>query len=136
MAVRCDIFFLCDIFTKLNDLNELLQGNRNILVDCKSFITTFISKLVLYKTNISKRQYHQFQQFDSLKDELLDEDLTTYRNYLQSLHDNMVERFQEVTALNIPNWYSDPFEVDAVDCEDDVQEKLVKLQNDNDTRMR
>ncbi|CAI9728353.1 Hypothetical predicted protein [Octopus vulgaris] len=36
-------------------------------------------------------------------DELVDEDLTTYRNYLQSLHDNMLERFQDVNALNIPN---------------------------------
>ncbi|CAI9734629.1 Hypothetical predicted protein [Octopus vulgaris] len=41
-------------------------------------------------SNISKRQ---FPQLDSLKDELVDEDLTTYRSYLQSLHDNMVERF-------------------------------------------
>ncbi|XP_052822280.1 uncharacterized protein LOC106874236 [Octopus bimaculoides] len=72
----------------------------------------------------------------SLKDELVDEDLTTYRNYLQSLHDNTVERFQDVIALNIPNWYSNPFEVDAVDCEYDVQEELIELQNDNDTIMR
>ncbi|XP_014774807.1 uncharacterized protein LOC106872356 [Octopus bimaculoides] len=47
----------------------------------------------------------------------------------------MVERFQDVIALNIPNWYSNPFEVDAVDCEDD-QEELIELQNDNDATMR
>ncbi|CAI9719909.1 Hypothetical predicted protein [Octopus vulgaris] len=136
MAARCDIFFsLCDIFTKLN-LNKLLQENRKILVDNKPFITTFITKLVLYKTNISKHQFRQFPQLDSLKDELVDEDLTTYRNYLQSLHDNMVEQFQDVIVLNIPNWYSNPFEVDAVDCENDVQEELIELQNDNDTTMQ
>ncbi|XP_029643897.1 uncharacterized protein LOC115218286 [Octopus sinensis] len=101
-------------------MNKLLQGNRKTLVDCKSFTTTIISKLVLFKTNISKRQFYQFPQLDSLKDELVDEDLTTYRNYLQSLHDNTVERFQDVFALNIPNWFSNPFEVDAVDCEDGV----------------
>ncbi|CAI9722230.1 Hypothetical predicted protein [Octopus vulgaris] len=85
------ISFLCDIFTKLNDLNKLFQRNRKTLVDCKSFITTFISKLLLYKTNVSKCQFHQFPQLDSLKDELIDENLTTYHNYLESLHDNMVE---------------------------------------------
>ncbi|CAI9726738.1 Hypothetical predicted protein [Octopus vulgaris] len=74
MAGRCDIFFLCDIFTKLNDLNKILQGNRKPPVNCKSFITTFISK-----TNISKRQFHQFPQLDYLKDKLVHEDLTTYR---------------------------------------------------------
>ncbi|XP_029637467.1 uncharacterized protein LOC115212838 [Octopus sinensis] len=48
----------------------------------------------------------------------------------------MVERFQDVIALNIPNWYSNPFEVDAVNCEDDLPEELIELQNDNDATMR
>ncbi|CAI9722601.1 Hypothetical predicted protein [Octopus vulgaris] len=91
MAARCDIYFLCDIFTKLNDLIKLLQGNRKTLIDCKSFITSFILKLMLYKTNLSKRQFHQFPQLDSLKDVLVDEDLATYRSYLQSLHNNTGE---------------------------------------------
>ncbi|XP_029648494.1 SCAN domain-containing protein 3-like [Octopus sinensis] len=88
------------------------------------------------ETNTSKRQFYQFPEPDSLKDELMDEDLTTYRNYLQSLHDNMVERFQDVIAQNIPNWYRNPFEVDTVDCVDDVQEELIELQNDNDATVR
>ncbi|CAI9714728.1 Hypothetical predicted protein [Octopus vulgaris] len=87
-------------------------------------------------TNISKRHFHQIPQLDSLKDKLVDEELTTYHKYLQSLHDNMVKRFQDVIALNIPNWYSNPFEVDAVDCKDDVQEELIEFQNDNDATMR
>ncbi|CAI9720188.1 Hypothetical predicted protein [Octopus vulgaris] len=136
MAARCDILFLCDIFTKLNDLNKLLQGNRKTLVDCKSFITTIILKLMLYKINISKCQFHQFPQLVSLKDELVDEDLTTHRNYLQLLHDNMVGKFQDDIAVNIPNWCSNQFEVDAFDCEDDIQEELIELQNDNDATMQ
>ncbi|CAI9726368.1 Hypothetical predicted protein [Octopus vulgaris] len=48
----------------------------------------------------------------------------------------MVERFQDVIALNIPNWYSNPSEVDAVDCEDNIQEELIELKNDNDATMR
>ncbi|XP_029650763.1 uncharacterized protein LOC115224096 [Octopus sinensis] len=47
-----------------------------------------------------------------------------------------MERFQDVITLNIPNWYSKPFEVQAVDCEDDVQEELIELQNDNEATMR
>ncbi|XP_029639576.1 uncharacterized protein LOC115214517 [Octopus sinensis] len=92
--------------------------------------------MVLFKTNIPERQFHQFSQLDSLKDELIDEDLTTYRSYLQSLHDNMVERFHDVIALNIPIWYNNPFEVEADHCEDDVQEELIELQNENDATVR
>ncbi|CAI9719663.1 Hypothetical predicted protein [Octopus vulgaris] len=48
----------------------------------------------------------------------------------------MVEQFQDVIALNIPNWYNNSFAVDAVDCEDGVLQELIELQNDNDTTMR
>ncbi|XP_029653933.1 uncharacterized protein LOC115227157 [Octopus sinensis] len=96
------------------------------------WLITFILKLVLHKTNVSKCPFHQLPQLHSLKDELTDEDLTTYRNYLQSLYDEMVEQFQNVIVLNIPNWYSNLFEVDAVNCEDDIQEELTELQDDND----
>ncbi|XP_014776827.1 SCAN domain-containing protein 3-like [Octopus bimaculoides] len=48
----------------------------------------------------------------------------------------MVGQFQDVIVVNIPNWYSNPFEVDAVDCEDNIQEELIELQNDNDATMR
>ncbi|CAI9719803.1 Hypothetical predicted protein [Octopus vulgaris] len=104
----------------------------DVLQPCEEML--FTEKLPLdSKDYISKRQFHQFPLLDSLKFELIDEDLTTYRNYL---HDNVVERFQDVITLNSPKWYSNPFEVDAVDCEDDVREELIELQNDNDTTMR
>ena len=35
------------------------------------------------------RQLHPFKRVDSLKDELVDEDIVTHRDYLESLHDDM-----------------------------------------------
>ncbi|CAI9727221.1 Hypothetical predicted protein [Octopus vulgaris] len=81
-------FFLATI---KESLTFLIKTIRKAFIDCKSFPITLISKSVLYKTNISKRQFHQFPQLDSLKDEMVDEDLTTYRNYLQSLYDDMMQ---------------------------------------------
>ncbi|XP_014777964.1 uncharacterized protein LOC106874676 [Octopus bimaculoides] len=48
----------------------------------------------------------------------------------------MAGRFQDVIALNIPNCYSNLFQVDAVDCENNAQEELIELENDNDATMR
>ncbi|XP_014774388.1 uncharacterized protein LOC106872056 [Octopus bimaculoides] len=48
----------------------------------------------------------------------------------------MVEQFQDVVAQNIPNWYSNPLEVNAANSEDDVLYELIELQNDNDATMR
>ncbi len=136
IAAKRDIFFLSDIFTKLNDLNKSLQGKQKTLIDCKASITAFISKLSLYKMNISKRQLHQFQHLNTLKNELVDEDIITYRDYLQSLHEDMVQRFQDIIALIVPIWYSNPFEVQAVECDHDIQEEVIQLQNDNDAAMK
>lgn len=52
--------------------------------------------------NSSRCQLQQFQQLNSLTDELLDEDAINYYDYLQSLYDAMAERFQDIVALTIP----------------------------------
>ncbi len=48
----------------------------------------------------------------------------------------MVERFQDIITLPVPVWYNNPFDVQVIDCENDVQEELIDLQNDNDSTMR
>lgn len=77
--------------------------------------------------NISRCQFHQFQWLNSLKDELVEENTITYCDYLQSLYDDMVQRFQDIIILPIPVGYHNLFEVQVIDCKDDVQEELFDL---------
>ncbi|CAI9717402.1 Hypothetical predicted protein [Octopus vulgaris] len=112
-----------------------IQVDESAVVDNQCFMMVYVRYFSEDLQLCEEMLFTEKFPLDS-KDELVDGDLTTSCNYLQSLHDGMVEQFQGVIALNIPKWYSNPFEVDAVDCEDDVQAELIELQNDNDTTMR
>lgn len=52
--------------------------------------------------NSSRCHLQQFQQLNSLTDELVDEDVIKYYDYLQSFYDDMEELFQDIVALTIP----------------------------------
>ena len=60
LATKCDVFYLCDIFEKINFLNKQLQGRHSDLISSKGAITAFMRKLQLYKINIRHRAFKQF----------------------------------------------------------------------------
>ena len=47
--LKNDIAYLAAIFTLMNEVNKKLQGEMITLNRCKSVITSFISKISLYK---------------------------------------------------------------------------------------
>jgi len=51
------IFYLADIFGKLNVLNKELQGKQKTLIDCKTKIFAFINKLLFLKGQISRKTF-------------------------------------------------------------------------------
>ena len=50
--LKNDIAYLADIFALMNEVNKKLVGEMIMLIRCKSVITSFISKLSLYRENI------------------------------------------------------------------------------------
>ena len=54
---KSDIFYLSDIFQKLNVLNIELQGNNCTLFSCREVITAFIGKLKLFWLNLGRREF-------------------------------------------------------------------------------
>ena len=78
LATKCDVFYLSDIFEKLNLLNKQLQGKDSDLISSKGAITAFLRKLQLYKNNIRRRAFEQFPCLASISSDLHDEDLALY----------------------------------------------------------
>ena len=48
------VAYLADIFAFMNEVNKKLQDKKIMLIKCKSVITSFISKLFLYKENMGR----------------------------------------------------------------------------------
>ena len=108
-AIEQDTFYLTDIFEKLNKVNLQLQGAKTNLIQCKSVIMSFIDKLSLYKQNFSRREFSQFPTLKKKADSITNDTLLVYSEHLQSLHQDMLDRFGDLKELHIQPWILDPF---------------------------
>ena len=136
LANKCDVFYLSDIFEKLNSLNKQLQGKDSDLISSKSAIAAFLRKLQLYKNNIRRRAFEQFPCLASVSSDLQDEDLELYGEYLENMHEDMQARFSDLLRMDIPTWVSIPFEVNVSEIDISLQEPLIELQSDEIMRAK
>ncbi|KHJ40297.1 hypothetical protein D918_09655 [Trichuris suis] len=92
-------------------MNVQLQKGELNLITSKSVISAFVSKLVLYKKNLSRGELGQFLNLDKvrLNDILKDSDIDAYCGHLQILHDDFQRRFGDLLSLAVPSWVFDPF---------------------------
>ena len=67
--IKHDIAYLSDVFTKFNEINLQLQGNDVNLIKVKSAISTFLSKLQLFKQNLARHELYQFPSLSELEKE-------------------------------------------------------------------
>ena len=106
-----DVAFLSELFGKFNEMNLQLQGNDTNLIKAKSVVTAFISKLILFKRNIGRRELYQFPSLLELEEKagLGDDDLSVFCDHLATLHKNMTQRFEDLLLLEIPDWVINPF---------------------------
>jgi hypothetical protein len=91
--IRSDVAFLSELFAKFNEMNLQLQGNDTSLIKAKSVVTVFISKLLLFKRNIGRRELYQFPSLLKLEEQagIGDDDLRVFCDHLATLHKNMTQ---------------------------------------------
>ncbi|XP_068225710.1 general transcription factor II-I repeat domain-containing protein 2-like, partial [Palaemon carinicauda] len=127
---------LKDIFEKLNYLHKKLQGKDFYLISSRSAIVAFLRKLQLYKNNFRRRAFEQFPCLASVSNDLQDDDLALYVEYMENMHKDMQNRFSDLLVMVIPTWVSIPFEVNVADIDISLQEPLIELQSDEIMRAK
>ncbi len=136
LANKTDIAYLTDLFTIFNDLNLQLQGSDLNLIQAKSKICTFLDKLTFFKNNIGRRNLSQFPKLNELENEesdntILEDDLLIYCDHLKTLHKDMSCRYEDLTNMEIPDWFLNPFTDACVNETDlEMQEELIAVKND------
>ncbi|XP_064108083.1 SCAN domain-containing protein 3-like [Macrobrachium nipponense] len=133
---KSDIFYLSDIFEKLNALNKELQRNDSNLFSCKEAITACKGKLKLFWLNLGRREFAQFPSLAVISTELLDDDLAVYVDHLKQLHNDMETRFSDLLQMTVPHWFVDPFIADASEVDVTQQESFIELQNNTTAQAR
>ena len=132
-GIRHDVAYLTDIFSHLNSANIQMQGNKMTLVKVKSIMSTLIAKLGLYRQQIGRKE---FFHFPCLAEQAAVDDniLLVYCQHLEALEGEMNRRFQDLMALEIPAWVLDPFTVRIDEVKLEIQDELISLQNDVESK--
>ena len=128
------MLYLADILGKLNALNRELQGQQKTLMDCKTKICGFISKLNFLNAQILKNNLSQFTHL--MKCEPTDDILRIISEHLSNLNAELNDRFSDLKGLNLPSGITQPFLINSQNnerlamCSDQIDE-LMDLQNDD-----
>ena len=132
ISFKADNAYLSDIFIKFNEINLQLQGNLVDLIEVKSTVPAFISKVEFYKRNLGCHELFQFPNLADLDKEsaIVDDDLKEYCSHLDQLHKNMTSRFQDMFSLEVPDWVIDPQHESSLEGAGVLKEELISFQND------
>ncbi|XP_042216905.1 zinc finger BED domain-containing protein 5-like [Homarus americanus] len=101
------ISYLADIFGKLNALNKELQGEQKTLMDCKTKMFGFISKLGFLKAQVLRNNLSHFPHLS--KCDPSQNVLQIISEHLSNLHDDLSDRFIDLKQMNFPSWIAQPF---------------------------
>uniref|UniRef100_A0A5S6Q3Q7 DUF4371 domain-containing protein n=1 Tax=Trichuris muris TaxID=70415 RepID=A0A5S6Q3Q7_TRIMR len=134
---KVDIAYLSDLCYKFNEMNLQLQGDDLNLIKTKSVISAFVMKLLLFKENLGRGQFSQFPNLSQLRKnaEVSDDDVGVYCEHLAMLHKDMCERYEDILALEVPQWVLDPFS-DVGETETHLQEEFIELQTNEEVKTR
>ncbi|KAG0441370.1 Zinc finger BED domain-containing protein 5 [Dictyocoela muelleri] len=133
--IRSDVFYLNDIFEKLNILNKQLQNTKCNLLLSQEIISGFIRKIEVYSINIRRHNFNQFNSLNSISNELSSINIQNYLEHLEQLRVDMKLRFDDLLNLVIPKWIIDPFTFNVENVDVLLQVTLIDLQNDLTAKM-
>uniref|UniRef100_A0A5S6QHN7 DUF4371 domain-containing protein n=1 Tax=Trichuris muris TaxID=70415 RepID=A0A5S6QHN7_TRIMR len=114
-----DIAYMADLYFKFNKMNLQLQGDD------------------LNLENLSRKEFCHFPSLCEVhkKMQMNEEDIEVYCHHLEMLHKDFVERFEDILAMDIPTWVTDPFST-IENAERHLQEELLELQANEELKAK
>ncbi|KFD54691.1 hypothetical protein M513_04391 [Trichuris suis] len=124
-----DIAYMADLYMKFNEMNLQLQGDDLKLIETKSVISAFVSKLLYFKNSLARGEFYNFPNLCELrrKGRINEQNVEVYWRHLELLHQDFIEQFEDILSLEVPDWITDPFSGDE-NAELQLQEELLELQ--------
>ncbi|CDW59511.1 hypothetical protein TTRE_0000784601 [Trichuris trichiura] len=120
---------MSDLYLKFNEMNLQLHGDQLNLIKTKTVVKAFIDKLSIFHQNLGRGEYRQFPNLDDLKKNggLPDDVIRSFCDHLSMLHEDMCERYRDISSMTISDWVLDPFTCLA-EVEVAYQEELIEMQ--------
>lgn len=128
----CDIAYMTDLFNKFNEINLKLQGDDLNLIKTKGIVSSFSSKLLLWKRNLGRGDLSQFPCLS--KKQIVDQDRLEYCAHLETLHSDICTRFEDILSLDIPAWILNPFTNMPENVDPAIEEELIELTSNEELK--
>lgn len=129
----CDLAFLVDLTSHLNNLNIKLQGNNQLISQLANHVAAFEQKLKLFQSQLTKGELGHFPTYQTmLEKHSVSHKNETYATKIGKLREVFDRRFgdfkKEQGNLKL---FSNPFSVSPEDVEVVAQLELIDLQNND-----
>ena len=129
----CDLSFLTDITSHLNDLNVQLQGKGILMPDMVSRITAFEVKLRLWESQLMKSDFTYLKRLRACSPE----DVSVHVGIVTQLREEFSARFSDLRRYKDDfKLFTSPFNVDVESAPSEVQMELVDLQCSDELKSR
>lgn len=125
---RASIAYLSDIFGKLNQLNLSLQGQHKTLLDARTSILGFITRLSVIRSELSRADYSSMSTLQRC--EVSDEILLVFVNHLDMLIADFNRRFDDLRNMTFPDWLVQPMLCSIEEVEPPLRNEVSELQQD------
>ena len=124
--------YLCDIFSKLNELNVSMQGKSANVLTLNDKLSAFRGKLRLWTLKVEKQEFTQFPTVNFFKTQygsIADVCRKVMHYHLRVLHERMQCYFPKLDIATY-DWIRNPFNADPL--QEKFAEELIELQNNRD----
>ncbi|CAH1112791.1 unnamed protein product [Psylliodes chrysocephalus] len=74
-----------------------------------------MGKIILYRQNLSRKEYSQFPHLSKLPKMLQDDVILSYVTHLNTLRKHFTTRFEDLLNLQILPWIINPYNITAIE---------------------
>ena len=129
----CDLAFLMDIMSHLNNLNVQLQGKDILMPDMVSHITAFEVKLRLWESQLMKSDFMHFKHLHVCSPE----DISVHVGIVTQLQEESSASFSDLWGYKYNfKLFTSPFDVYVESAPSEVQMELIDLQCSDELKSR
>ena len=131
----CDLAFLVDITTRMNELNTKLQRKAQYASEMYGHIKGFMNKLRLWHAHIKNADLSHFPTLKEIG--MLPEKKTEFADQLEKLLNEFSARFKDFRSHeHLFEIFSSPFHTEIDKAPTDIQMELIDLQESTDLKAK
>jgi hypothetical protein len=135
----CDLVFLDDITSHLNELNLKLQGKDQLITELCDNIRAFQMKLMLWTNQLKNKNLSHFKSIKLLSEEKNNDNINflQYSESIELLKNEFEERFNDLKKEKFCfDLFVNPFNIKIEDSLPELQMEIIELQCNSSLKLK